>query len=131
IAYSGGVASNIKVNMLVHDLPEVERLFVFPHMGDGGLAVGAAMAANHEFHGVSQYAFPNLFLGPSFEDGDILAAANNAGLDCRKSDDVIKETAQLIHSGRIVLWFQGRMELGPRALGARSILARPDSEEMK
>ncbi|MSR64433.1 MAG: hypothetical protein EXS18_01480 [Verrucomicrobiae bacterium] len=131
IAYSGGVASNIKVNMLVHDLPGVERLFVFPHMGDGGLALGAAMAANHELHGVARYSLPNLFLGPSFEDGDILAAAQKAGLVCRKSDDVVKETAQLIHGGEIVLWFQGRMELGPRSLGARSILARPDSEEMK
>lgn len=131
VAYSGGVASNIKVNMLVHDLPEVEELFVFPHMGDGGLALGAAMAANHELHGIDRYPLPTLFFGPSFEEGNILAVVQKAGLVCRKSDDVTGETARLIHAGEIVLWFQGRMELGPRALGGRSILARPDSEEMK
>lgn len=131
IACSGGVASNVKVNMLVHEMPEVERLFVFPHMGDGGLALGAAMALNHDRHGVSRYELRDLQLGPSFADDEILAAIKAGALAYEKPADVEAEAARLLFEGRVLFWFEGRMEIGPRALGGRSILARADAEHLK
>ncbi len=89
------------------------------------------MAANEKLHGIAHYPLPNLYLGPSYEDDAIQDAVRKAGLDARRSDDVIQAAARLLFRGEIVPWFQGRMELGPRALGNRSILARPDSDELK
>ena len=117
--------------MLLKDNPEVEGLCVFPHMGDGGLAVGAAMVTNHELNGVSSYAFDDLFLGPDYTKEEIGVALAASGIRFDKSSDIALETARLVSAGKIVLWFQGRMELGPRALGDRSILALPDSEKIK
>ena len=131
VAYCGGVASNIKVNMLIQNLPEVEGLFVFPHMGDGGLAIGAAMALNHELHGTHRHPMPDLCLGPGFAEQEIVTAVTRAGLEYTKVNAIEQTAARLLHDGHILLWFQGRMELGPRALGGRSILARPDSESVK
>ncbi|HQN25841.1 MAG TPA: carbamoyltransferase N-terminal domain-containing protein, partial [Syntrophales bacterium] len=73
IAAAGGVFSNIKLNMRLAGLPGVENVYIFPHMGDGGLAIGAAMAANLERNGVSAYALPHLYLGPDFSPADIAA----------------------------------------------------------
>ncbi|HQP28531.1 MAG TPA: carbamoyltransferase C-terminal domain-containing protein [Syntrophales bacterium] len=176
IAAAGGVFSNIKLNMRLAGLPGVENVYIFPHMGDGGLAIGAAMAANLERNGVSAYALPHLYLGPDFSPADIAAALDSRlrrkdkggqgndrreaspegmqpgggvsplsggqeaaavswvladGLRWRRSADAPAEAARLILSGEIVLWFRGRMEIGPRALGNRGILARPDSRDIK
>ncbi|KWT86928.1 carbamoyltransferase C-terminal domain-containing protein [Candidatus Magnetominusculus xianensis] len=137
IALSGGVFSNIKVNMLVDELEEVSGCFIFPHMGDGGLALGAAMAANYDINNVSRYDFKDVFFGPDFgetSESGVAAALNKYNLTYKRYEDsgeLINETAKLIADGQIVFWFQGRMEYGPRALGNRSILAAADSEEIK
>lgn len=131
VALSGGVASNIKVNRLLKNHPAVEALYIFPHMGDGGLALGAAMVTNHARHGISSYKLDNLSLGPDYTEEEIKTALSKSGVTFHKAGDIATETARLVNEGRIVLWFQGRMELGPRALGARSILALPDSEKIK
>ncbi|MBF0456739.1 MAG: hypothetical protein HQK99_02470 [Nitrospirae bacterium] len=134
VALAGGVFSNIRVNMLVDELPEVAGCFIFPHMGDGGLALGAAMAANYDLNGISRYDFKNVFFGPEFSESEIAAALNKYNLRYIKHEninDLIGETARLIVSGQIVFWFQGRMEYGPRALGSRSILAAANSDEIK
>lgn len=134
LAVSGGVFSNIKVNMLVDELPEVTGSFIFPHMGDGGLALGAAMAANYKLHNISRYEFKNVFFGPEFSEAAIVDTLNKNNLKYTKYeaiDELIVVTARLIASGQIVFWFQGAMEYGPRALGRRSILAAANSEEIK
>lgn len=131
VALSGGVASNVKMNMALRHLPEVERIFVFPHMGDGGLALGAAMDLNREVSGVSSYTLDDLFLGPAYNAEQMEKALAGARLNFRRSADIALDAAQRIAQGAIVLWFQGRMEVGPRALGARSVLALPDSEKLK
>jgi carbamoyltransferase len=132
LSYAGGVASNVKVNMLLRDLPEVDGFFVFPHMGDGGLAVGAAMWVNYETQGVSEYKVENAYWGPGYSNVDVRQAIQQfPGLTVVPSEDVVAKAAELLAQGEIIMWFQGRMEFGPRALGGRSILARADSVDVK
>jgi len=131
IALSGGVFSNIKLNMKVAELPETEHVFVFPHMGDGGLAVGAAMGANHERFGVNRYTLKDFSLGPGFSDEDMLTSLKRWGFPYTRLSDVAGRAGELVLDGEIIFWFQGRMEIGPRALGNRSIVARPDRKEIK
>jgi carbamoyltransferase len=136
LAYAGGVASNIKVNMLLRALPELDRggLHVFPHMGDGGLALGAALYANMELNGAAhaRVRLDHLFLGPSHGRDEIeRAIAAFPGLRFERVPGIAARTAGLLADGKIVLWFQGRMEYGPRALGNRSILALPGSARLK
>jgi carbamoyltransferase len=129
VAYAGGVASNIKANMLLKELPEVEDLFVFPHMGDGGLAVGAALYSLSQANASLEAPLSDLFLGPAYSADEIQAALSSfPNLDFNISERVGDAAAQALIKGEIVMWFQGRMEYGPRALGARSILALPNSE---
>jgi len=131
VALSGGVFSNIIVNMRIMDHPLVEECYVFPHMGDGGLALGAAMLANYEINNISFYNLSNLFFGSEYTEDEIKNTLEQHKLQFKYVKDIWKEAAKLITQGNIVLWFQGRMEVGPRALGARSILALPDSEKIK
>lgn len=132
IAYAGGVASNVKVNMLIRELPGVEDLYMFPHMGDGGLALGAALWAGHRATGISHYDLQGALLGPTFTDEEIREALSvYPQFTVQTSSDVVEIAADLIAEGRIIFWCQGRMEYGPRALGARSILALPDSVAIK
>jgi carbamoyltransferase len=131
VVYAGGVASNIKVNMLLKNSPAVKNLYVFPHMGDGGLALGAALRAGQTIAGVARYALPDLFLGPAASAAEVEGAVQASGMRYEKLARVEDRVAELIRDGKIVLWYRGRMEYGPRALGHRSILARPDSVAIK
>ncbi len=131
IAYAGGVASNIQVNRKLRALPECEAIFVFPHMGDGGLALGAALARAVERNGAKSYPLGDLRLGPSLRSAEVEAALRDSGLRYDAVEDAAAEAARRIAKSEVVFWFQGRMEFGPRALGGRSILARPDSESLR
>jgi carbamoyltransferase len=131
LAVAGGVFSNIKLNMKIAELPETDRVFVFPHMGDGGLALGAAMGVNDERFGVTRYTLKDLSLGPDFSDEDMLSSIKRWGFPYARLNDVAGRAAELVLNCEIIFWFQGRMEIGPRALGNRSIVARPDRREIK
>ena len=131
LCLAGGVFSNVKLNRILRLLPETKACFVFPHMGDGGLGVGAALVANYQLNGIHQAVLSHLFLGHRWEEDEIQKALDQRELGYRKCEDIAAEVAGLLDKGEIVFWFQGAMELGPRALGARSILARPDSERIK
>ncbi len=127
--YSGGVASNIKVNRLVRATPGVTRLAVCPAMGDGGLALGAAAATWRRVSGKRPTPFGDFRLGTDHgdlgRDGERIARETGAIL--LRPADIAHAVADRIAAGEIVMWAQGRMELGARALGARSIVARADS----
>ncbi|RLC33323.1 MAG: hypothetical protein DRH32_01360 [Deltaproteobacteria bacterium] len=127
VALSGGVFSNIKLNMKIADLPDIRDVYVFPHMGDGGLAAGAAMVVNHTRFRVSQYKIKDFYLGPDYSGAAIEKLLKQYGFRYQRIDNAGARAARLILDNGIILWFRGRMELGPRALGNRSILARPDS----
>jgi len=132
IAAAGGVFSNIKMNMALANLPQTERIYVFPHMGDGGLAIGAAMTANRKQCEIVHYDLNDLYLGPAFTNKEITAAiAGEKGIKILPRENSHQKAAELILKGEVILWFRGRMEAGPRALGNRSILARPDDRSIK
>ena len=131
VAYAGGVASNIQANRKLGSLPECDEIFVFPHMGDGGLALGAALARAVERKGAGHFPLGDLRLGPSLRPGEIEDALGESGLRFEPVEDPAAEAAHRIAQGEVVFWFQGRMEFGPRALGGRSILARPDSDLLR
>jgi len=134
VVYAGGVASNIQANLKIRELPECESLFVFPHMGDGGLALGAALSRAVSRGASPHFALGDLRLGPAvpgLDEPAVAAAVEGSGLRYSKPDCLPKEVARRLARDEIVLWFQGRMEYGPRALGGRSILARPDRREIR
>ncbi len=131
LALSGGIMSNVKANMKVRENSGFRRIFVFPHMGDGGLALGAAMHVNHELNGISSYRF-SAYLGPEYSENAVYKALKERpGIEFQREKDVARHAAELISRDNYVFWFQGRMEYGPRALGNRSILARADSDYVK
>jgi carbamoyltransferase len=100
-------------------------------MGDGGLALGAALAANYDLNDISSYSLDDVFLGLGYSEELIKSALDESGLEYRYCENIEEETATLISKGHIVFWFQGRMEYGPRSLGNRSILALPNSKRIR
>jgi len=131
VALAGGVASNIKVNRRIRLLDGVEDVFVFPHMGDGGLALGAALLASVGEGDRVDIDLDDLGLGPEFSEDELKAALDASGLAYQRCADIAASVGQLLAGERIVMWFQGRMEYGPRSLGHRSVLARPDRPELR
>lgn len=119
LVFSGGVAANVKLNQRLHELPEVESLFVFPNMGDGGLNLGAIC----HVAGKPCQPLEHVFLGESYSDSEIEAALRAGGLRYERMPEPAARIADLLADGRIVARFDGAMEWGPRALGNRSILA--------
>jgi carbamoyltransferase len=131
LALAGGVASNIRATRRIRVMPEVEDVYVFPHMGDGGLALGAAVVAARAAGEPVTLDLARLDLGPAYSAPAIAAALRSAGLAAAPVDGLAARVVDALDAGRIVMWFQGRMEYGPRALGNRSVLARPDRPDLR
>ncbi len=131
LCLAGGVALNCVANGKVLRDGRFERIWIQPAAGDAGGSLGAALAAYHLEFGHARVAngsndaMAGAYLGPSFDDSEIERRLATAGAKFERLDDdaVINHTAHAIAAGKIVGWFQGRMEFGPRALGGRSILA--------
>jgi carbamoyltransferase len=131
LALAGGVVSNIRATRCVRLLPEVDDVYVFPHMGDGGLALGAGVAAAAAAGERVNLDLTGLDLGPAFDAAQIAAAMAAAGISVAPAVNLVPSVAARLAEGQIVMWFQGRMEYGPRALGNRSVLARPDRLDLR
>jgi len=135
VVAAGGVFANVKLNQRIAESSAVKSFFVHPHMGDGGIAVGAALYALAG-HRLSQGSvlkpekLANVYFGPSFGQDEIQDALEKHGLRAKDSNDIEAETAQAVAKKKIVGFFQGRMEYGPRALGNRSILADPTDRKI-
>lgn len=130
LALNGGVFANVKLNQRIAALPEVDSIFVFPAMSDTGNSVGAVLLdlAASGPKGLAQGArLEHVYWGPEFSDEEIGRCLAGAGVEAESVDEsgIVERAARAIHEGKIVGWFQGRMEFGPRALGNRSMLARP------
>jgi carbamoyltransferase len=126
LALAGGVVSNVKATRRIRLLSEVDDIYVFPHMGDGGLALGAAVIAALQKGEPVQLDLSRLDLGPGYDAAAIERSLQAANVPAEKVTNLACRVADLLADDRIVMWFQGRMEYGPRALGQRSVLARPD-----
>ena len=134
LACAGGVMLNVKANALIRDSLQPERYFVFPDSGDSGLAAGAAMEALYQagaLHG--QATFEHAYLGHEYPEEDIKGDLDNLskthGLAVQEAD--IGLVVDKLLEGRVIGTFQGRSEMGPRALGNRSVIADPRSIKVK
>ncbi len=160
LCLAGGVALNCVANGKLHGAGIVADIFIQPAAGDAGGALGAALAAHYIYFGGERKegegqggtsgrekrsggeqgeagvadAMQGAYLGPTFTETEIQAMAEKNGALYRKiggQEALAEATARLISEGKVVGWFQGRMEFGPRALGARSILADARNPEMQ
>lgn len=134
LCLGGGVALNGVANARILRESGFERLFVPPAPGDAGCALGAALYADRIHFGRPDRAFPDHpFWGPAVEAADLVRIALEDGLPVETRDDetLVRRTAEDLAAGRIVGWMEGAGELGPRALGHRSILAAPHSAETR
>jgi len=124
VVLTGGIHANVKVNQRIADVPGVERVFVFPNMGDGGLALGAAYLAQAAAYPdeTRPSALDDVYLGPSYPESSIADCLRDAGVAFTKPENLAASVAQHLRDNKIVARCDGRMEYGPRALGNRSIL---------
>jgi carbamoyltransferase len=133
LCLAGGVGLNCVMNARLRDQSPFGRVWVQPAAGDAGTALGAALWIDAQERGASTraYCMTDAFLGPAYDDAEIEQFLRWSKLPYRRLSDVPEETADLLAQDKIIGWFQGRMEFGPRALGARSILASPTHAEMQ
>jgi len=133
LAMAGGVALNCVMNAAIRDRGPFRNVWVQPAAGDAGTALGAALWTDYNERGrpPQRWRMDHAYLGPAFDDDEIQQFLDWSKCAYRRLDDVPAETAQLLAQGKVIGWFQGRMEFGPRALGARSILASPIDPAMQ
>lgn len=129
LAVAGGVFLNCVANAKLARLPGVDAFFAQPAASDAGTAIGAAALTWIERGGAAQLRYSSMLLGTEWSDRAIEAALKESSLPYRlvPCDKLAEETAGLLDDECVVAFFQGRMEFGPRALGARSFLASPRS----
>ena len=126
LVFAGGGALNVKLNRLILARDDVDELFVQPAAGDAGTALGAATYVASRAGDVLR-PMTHVHLGPAFSPRECRdALRSHSGLAVEELDDVPGRAAQILAAGHPLAWFQGRMEFGPRALGARSILGCPE-----
>jgi len=137
LCMAGGVALNCVANGRIRREGPFERLFVQPAAGDAGTCLGAAALAHRELTGerVPREPMRHAFLGPRYEAEEIaalIAATGIAAADFRGAEEaLVAAVVDRLVERRVVAWFHGAMEFGPRALGARSILANPLDPEIR
>lgn len=139
LCLAGGVALNCVANGRVLRAGPFEDIWIQPAAGDAGGALGAALFTWHQLLGRprsvgSGEAHASAYLGDSFDAAEVEAVLEESGCRYRRrgsDEELCQEVAAALEAGRVVGWFQGRMEYGPRALGARSILADPRRAEMQ
>lgn len=140
LCMAGGVALNCVANGKIYNARIYKNIFIQPAAGDAGGALGAAQAAYHIYYGKERLPTPALdamkgsYLGPEYCDQDIELIARKYNAAYRRFNttaELCKEVAQRLSEGNVIGWMQGRMEFGPRALGARSILGDPRNAEMQ
>jgi carbamoyltransferase len=132
IVLAGGVFSNVRVNQKIRELPGITNIFIQPAMGDDGLSLGAALLGYADLNQDARNSLDansrpcqvgHTYLGPQYSQEEILTASAAEGIELKAFNNIEEEIARWIHEGKIVGFFHGRLEFGPRALGHRSILA--------
>lgn len=139
VCLAGGVAFNCVANGKIFDATHFEQVYVQPAAGDGGLSVGAALFVWHQILGNPRlFVMDHAYWGPEYSPQEIRYATDSSDLATKgcaivelKEEELTRRAAAIIADGKILGWFQGRAEWGPRALGNRSIVADPRRLEMK
>ena len=128
VALAGGVFANVRINQFIFELPFVNNLFVQPAMGDSGLALGNSILLDIEQRAKNyltrQYAFKNTYLGPDYSKdlGEFVAGFSSDNIEMQNMENPARIIAKLLRENKIIGFWSGRMEWGPRALGSRSII---------
>ncbi|MEV6928107.1 carbamoyltransferase C-terminal domain-containing protein [Dactylosporangium sp. NPDC051485] len=130
LCLAGGVAENSVAAGALAAAGGFDEVYMTPACGDAGTALGAALLVAAQ-HGHRPARLTHSQLGPSFTDGQIADVLRECGVPYVETADPAATAAELIAQQQIVAWFQGRMEFGPRALGARSLLADPSTDAMR
>jgi carbamoyltransferase len=138
LCMAGGVALNCVANGKILKESLFKNIWIQPASGDAGGALGAAQAfyyqeLNNKRKILKTDSMNGSYLGPKFSDDQVECELKNCGANFKKltSDQIIKDTAKALSEEKVIGWFQGRMEFGPRSLGNRSIIADPRSEKMQ
>jgi carbamoyltransferase len=134
VCLAGGVALNCVANGMIFERTNFRDVYVQPAAHDAGTSIGAALYVQHQELKLPRcFEMRHVYYGPDYSYGDVLRDLEAAGCKYHKlaEEDLIDRTVEAIAQGKIVGWFQGRMEFGPRALGNRSILADPRRKDMK
>jgi len=137
LCLAGGVALNCVANGKVLRDGRFDQIYIQPAAGDAGGALGAALVGHHLQLGQARRAngdaMQGAYLGPAFEQPDIVARLQGCGAKFERLDDaaLVAASVEDLAQGKALGWFQGRMEFGPRALGNRSILGDPRSPQMQ
>jgi carbamoyltransferase len=132
LGLAGGVALNAKANMVIHYSKLFNDMFIFPAANDAGTPIGAAAwVYEHVLGGkMKRQRLKTVYLGPEYGDDEVKKVVERGGWSARYVGDDVNEVVDLIVKGFVVAWYQGRAELGPRALGNRSIIADPRRRDM-
>ncbi|MDB5250265.1 MAG: carbamoyltransferase [Segetibacter sp.] len=133
LCMAGGVALNCVMNAVIKDKGHFKNVWVQPAAGDSGTALGAAIWVDQQERKSSSKDFimDHAYWGPAYSDDEIEKFLKWTKAKYRKLENVAEETAEVLAQDKIIGWFQGRMEFGPRALGSRSILASPINPTMQ
>jgi len=134
VCLAGGVALNCVANGMIFDRTDFRDVYVQPAAHDAGTSIGAALYVQHQvLKRPRSFVMRHVYYGPEYSDQEILRDLQAAGCQFQKLTEaaLIDRTVEEIAAAKIVGWFQGRMEFGPRALGNRSILADPRRDDMK
>ena len=134
VCLAGGVALNCVANGMIFERTDFEDVYIQPASHDAGTSIGAALYVQHQtLQQPRSFVMRHVYYGSEFTPSEIQKDLDAAGCHYQKlsEDDLVRQTAAQIALGKIVGWFQGRMEFGPRALGNRSILADPRRADMK
>jgi carbamoyltransferase len=134
VCLAGGVALNCVANGMIFEKTDFRDVFIQPAAHDGGTAIGAALYVQHQLLKQPRaFVMRHVYYGPRYSESEIRRELEDAGTTWHRLEEeaLVARTAEEIAAGKIVGWFQGRMEFGPRALGNRSILADPRRKDMK
>ncbi|KAB7530479.1 carbamoyltransferase [Flagellimonas olearia] len=132
LVIAGGVSLNSVMNGRIVRESKFKDVYVMPAAGDNGTALGAAYYVHNGILGNERnYVHDNPYVGTSYSNEEIKKVLDGAKLSYQYVEDICEHAAELLEKGRILGWFQGPMEVGPRALGSRSILANPAFPDMK
>ena len=126
LCLAGGIFANVLLNQKIALLPKRAEIYVYPNMGDGGLAVGSALYAYSQLTSLRPKAIDTVYWGPEYSDKNIESVLKSSSVSYKKIKNIETVVAGLLADGHVVARFNGKMENGPRSLGNRSVLYRPD-----
>lgn len=132
VVFAGGIFYNVKTNQQIYEIPEIDNLYIYPASGDSGVSIGAALLDIHLHEGIKNQRTEHVYYGASYTNDQIKSVLSKMDFNYEYIEDIGAHVGtEILPKDAMIGWFRGRMEFGPRALGARSILISPKKLENK